>query len=159
VLAGILAATGAAGAEQVDFAGARTAVAMVAARLLPHLGPGDHVALLNNLGGTTPLEMSVLAAELARSALGPRVKRIVGPAATMTALDMHGFPISLLPAGATEDDLNALDARTGDGADATAAMTRARAGRARCLSAERLAGFNDPGAEAVARVFAALARG
>ena len=37
---------------------------------LPHTGAGDHVALLNNLGGTTPLEMSVLAEELARSPLG-----------------------------------------------------------------------------------------
>jgi dihydroxyacetone kinase len=33
----------------------------------PTPGQGDHVALLNNLGSTTPLEMSVLAEELARS--------------------------------------------------------------------------------------------
>ena len=44
--------------------------AMVVDRLAAHMGEGDHVALLNNLGGTTPLEMSVLAEELARSASG-----------------------------------------------------------------------------------------
>jgi dihydroxyacetone kinase len=93
---------GEAGVEQVDFAGAREAMAMVVERLAPHAGPGDHVALLNNLGGTTPLEMSVLAEELARSALGERVKWLVGPAAMMTSLDMHGFSISLLPVDGAE---------------------------------------------------------
>jgi len=91
---------GEAGVEQVDFAGARAAMAMVVERLAPHVGPGDHVALLNNLGGATPLEMSVLAEELARSALAASVKWIIGPAAMMTSLDMQGFSVSLLPAGA-----------------------------------------------------------
>jgi dihydroxyacetone kinase len=323
---------GEAGVEQVDFAGARAAMAMVVDRLAPHAGPGDHVALLNNLGATTPLEMSVLAEELARSSLGARVRWMVGPAPMMTSLDMHGFSVSLLaaseahvaalsapvaphawpglaPLGAVavrplpdglapiqpvpsahparralletccsalmscEKDLNALDAKTGDGdtgttlataaraliaaldrlpladltqlyraiggelsqtmggssgvllaiffaaagdasaggkdwigalsagldrvmqvggaapghrtmidalapalaalqrglaaaaaaarsgADATAGMARARAGRAAYLSADRLTGFNDPGAEGVARLFEHLARG
>ncbi len=88
---------GEAGVEQVDFTGARAAMAMVADRLLPHTGTTDHVALLNNLGGTTPLEMSVLAEELGRSALGARVKWIIGPAPLMTSLDMHGFSVSVLP--------------------------------------------------------------
>lgn len=88
---------GEAGVEQVEFEGARAAMAMVVAKLSPHTGPGAHVALLNNLGGATPLEMSVLAEELARSALADRVKWIVGPAALMTSLDMQGFSVSLLP--------------------------------------------------------------
>ena len=88
---------GEAGIEQVDFSGARSAMAMVVEKLLPHTGAGDHVALLNNLGGTTPLEMSVLAEELARSALGAKIKWLIGPAALMTSLDMHGFSVSLLP--------------------------------------------------------------
>ena len=62
---------GEAGIEQVGFTGARSAMQMVAEKLLPHTSAGDHVALLNNLGSTTPLEMSVLAEELARSPLGP----------------------------------------------------------------------------------------
>jgi ATP-dependent dihydroxyacetone kinase len=323
---------GEAGVEQVDFSGARAAMAMVVDRLLPHLGKGDHVALLNNLGSTTPLEMSVLAEELARSPLGARVKWMIGPAPLMTSLDMHGFSVSLLPVTqgevahlaapvappawpglstlapvalrplpdgltpiqplpsahpahkalldrccaaliACEMDLNALDAKSGDGdtgstlagaaralkaaldrlpladatqlyraigtelsqtmggssgvllaiffaaagdasasgkdwigalsagldrvmqvggaqpghrtmidalapalaalpqglqaaalaarkgADATAGMTRAKAGRASYLSADKLAGYNDPGAEGVARLFETLARG
>ena len=39
------------------------------------------------------------------------------------------------------------------GADATSKITRARAGRASYLAEESLAGHNDPGAEAVARLF------
>ncbi len=92
---------GEAGVQQVDFTGARAAMTMVLARLAPHIGPGDHVALLNNLGGTTPLEMSVLAEELAR-ALGDRIKWVIGPAAMMTSLDMHGFSVSLLPVSAAQ---------------------------------------------------------
>lgn len=88
---------GEAGVEQVDFSGARAAIQMVAARLAPHMGKGDHVALLNNLGSTTPLEMSLLAEELARSPIAPQIKALIGPAPLMTSLDMHGFSLSLLP--------------------------------------------------------------
>lgn len=45
-----------------------------------------------------------------------------------------------------------------DGAEATRAMTRARAGRAAYVGARDLEGSPDPGAVAVARVFEALAR-
>ncbi|MFN0115653.1 MAG: dihydroxyacetone kinase subunit DhaK [Paracoccaceae bacterium] len=94
---------GEAGVEQVDFSGARAAMEMVVDRLAPHMGDGPHVALLNNLGGATPLEMSVLAEELARSRIGARIARMVGPAPLMTSLDMQGFSVSLLPLGADED--------------------------------------------------------
>ncbi|NBE08944.1 dihydroxyacetone kinase subunit DhaK [Paragemmobacter ruber] len=93
---------GEAGIEQVDFSGARSAMQMVAEKLMPHTGQGDHVALLNNLGATTPLEMSVLAEELARSPIGARIKWMIGPAPLMTSLDMHGFSVSLLPVTAEE---------------------------------------------------------
>ena len=86
------------GVEQVDFAGARAAMAMVLDRLSPHVAAGPQVALVNNLGGATPLEMAVLTEELARSPLGARIGHIVGPAPMMTSLDMQGFSISLLPA-------------------------------------------------------------
>jgi DAK2 domain len=43
-----------------------------------------------------------------------------------------------------------------NGADATAAMTSARAGRSTYVSAENLKGFNDPGAEAVALLLEGL---
>ena len=87
---------GEAGIEQVDFASAQQAVAMVVDRLTPNVTEGDYVALLNNLGGATPLEMAVLAEELVQSALGSRIKWLVGPAPLMTSLDMQGFSVSLM---------------------------------------------------------------
>jgi ATP-dependent dihydroxyacetone kinase len=99
---------GEAGVSQVDFAGAREAMAMVVDRLMPHAGDNGHVLLLNNLGGATPLEMAVLADALAQSPLGARAQWIIGPAALMTSLDMQGFSVSLLPV--TPDDVTALAA-------------------------------------------------
>lgn len=90
------------GVEQVDYTGARGAMERVAEKLLGAMGDGPHVALLNNLGGTSVLEMSVLAGELARSALGGRISHVVGPAAMMTSLDMRGFSVSVLPANDVE---------------------------------------------------------
>ena len=89
---------GEAGIEQVDFSTARDAMEMVVDRLAPRIGPGPHVALLNNLGGATPLEMAVLAEELARSRIGEQIRWMVGPAPLMTSLDMQGFSVSLYPA-------------------------------------------------------------
>jgi ATP-dependent dihydroxyacetone kinase len=88
---------GEAGVEQVFFKDAHQAIAMVADRLLPTVIAGPHVALINNLGGTTPLEMAVLAKELMASSIGKHITHVVGPAPMMTSLDMHGFSISLLP--------------------------------------------------------------
>jgi dihydroxyacetone kinase len=94
--------------EQVDFEGARHAIAMVVGRLSGNLGDGPHAVLLNNLGGAMPLEMSILAEELARSEIADKLKWIVGPAEMMTSLDMHGFSVSVLPV--TKDDEAALQA-------------------------------------------------
>ena len=99
---------GEAGVTQVNFTGARSAMAMVADHLTPHMAKSDHVALLNNLGSTTPLEMSVLAEALAQSSIGTKIKWIIGPAAMMTSLDMHGFSVSLLPV--TPDQIECLSA-------------------------------------------------
>lgn len=88
------------GIEQVDFVGARDAVRLVAERLSPHLGKGPCVALINNLGGSTPLEMAILTEELMRSRIGNNIRWIIGPAPLMTSLDMRGFSVSLLPVDA-----------------------------------------------------------
>lgn len=88
---------GEAGIEQVAFTTAREAMERVVDRLAPHMGAGPHVALLNNLGSATPLEMSVLADELTRSRIGDQIRWLVGPAPLMTSLDMRGFSVSLLP--------------------------------------------------------------
>jgi dihydroxyacetone kinase len=62
---------------------------------------GPLAVLLNNLGGTSQLEMSIIAASLLRV---PRldIKVLVGPASVCTSLDMKGFSISFLELG--QDD-------------------------------------------------------
>lgn len=94
---------GEAGIEQVDFRSAREAMEMVVDRLAPNIAPGPHAALLNNLGGATPLEMAVLAEELVKSRIGAQVRWLVGPAPLMTSLDMQGFSVSLLPVGKADE--------------------------------------------------------
>ncbi|PIV77936.1 MAG: dihydroxyacetone kinase [Rhodobacteraceae bacterium CG17_big_fil_post_rev_8_21_14_2_50_63_15] len=102
---------GEAGVEQVDYSDARSAMAIVSQKLGAFLAPGgNYVALLNNLGGASVLEMSVLAHELAHSDLAGRISHIVGPATMMTSLDMRGFSVSLCPA--TPETLAALETTT-----------------------------------------------
>lgn len=98
------------GVEQVSFFGAEQAVAAMVDKLAPAMGAGPHVALLNNLGGTSVLEMSVLAYELARSRIASQIRLMVGPAAIMTSLDMRGVSISVYPL--TPQDEVALQAAT-----------------------------------------------
>jgi dihydroxyacetone kinase len=100
---------GEAGASRMPYVGARQSMAEAVARLLPTLNGGSHAALLNNLGSTTNLEMSILADELRRSAIGPRISHIVGPAAVMTALDMHGFSLTLYSLNAEDEKLLAAE--------------------------------------------------
>lgn len=96
---------GEAGVEQIDFAGARASVATMVERLAAVMGEGPHVVLVNNLGGTSVLEMSVLAHDLLRSSIGDRITHAIGPSPLMTSLDMQGFSISVFPADAEELEL------------------------------------------------------
>ncbi len=102
------------GVQQVKFTDATHAIGAMADKLAATMGPGPHVALLNNLGGTSVLEMSVLAHDLLRSRLGGQISHIVGPASMMTSLDMQGLSISVYPA--TPADIAALTAPVGPGA-------------------------------------------
>ena len=88
---------GEAGIEQVAYTDAKSAMGMVIEKLESKIAPGPHVALLNNLGGATPLEMGVLTNELVQSNIADQVRWLVGPAPMMTSLDMQGFSVSLLP--------------------------------------------------------------
>ncbi|KOF15588.1 dihydroxyacetone kinase [Ensifer adhaerens] len=97
---------GEAGVEQVEFIDARTAMEAVASKLAAAMEDRPHVALINNLGGTSTLEMSVLAHELVASSIGAQISHVVGPAPMMTSLDMRGFSVSVYPAD--EADLKAL---------------------------------------------------
>ena len=94
------------GVEQIEFSSAQQAVQIALQRLQPSVAEQPSVALLNNLGGLTALEMGVLAEELARSELSQRVQWLLGPAALMTSLDMRGFSLSLLSYSA--EDLRLL---------------------------------------------------
>src|SRR5688572_2061801 len=86
------------GVHLVDFSGARQAAAMLSQMLFERVGRATAYALLlNNLGATTALEMGVLVNELLTGPHGRKIKLIVGPAALMTSLDMHGVSASLLP--------------------------------------------------------------
>ncbi|MEM7723846.1 MAG: dihydroxyacetone kinase subunit DhaK [Pseudomonadota bacterium] len=93
------------GVEQVDFSTAMSAMDTVVGKLRGQVGDGDYVALVNNLGSTTPLEMSVLTHALTESGI---VRHVIGPAPMMTSLDMHGFSVSVMEATAAE--LEALSA-------------------------------------------------
>jgi dihydroxyacetone kinase len=99
---------GEAGVEQIGFVDARSAVQAVMEKLAAAVGEGQHVALINNLGGTSAVEMSILAHELFASPISQHLSHVVGPASMMTSLDMHGFSVSLYPA--TAADLEALAA-------------------------------------------------
>ena len=91
------------GVEQVSFTSAQQAMAAMVDKLAATMQDRPHVALLNNLGGTSVLEMSVLAYELAKSKLGPQIKWMVGPAAMMTSLDMRGVSVSVYPLTAADE--------------------------------------------------------
>jgi dihydroxyacetone kinase len=93
---------GEAGVEQVEFSGAQAAVAAMIGRLAVDMEARPHVALINNLGGTSVLEMSIILNEIRLSAIGERINHVVGPAAMMTSLDMQGFSISIYPADEAE---------------------------------------------------------
>jgi dihydroxyacetone kinase len=86
------------GVDLVGFENAAKAAAMVADKLFKAVKPARSYALLiNNLGSTIPLEMSLLANEVLKGKHGKKIKLVCGPANLVTSLDMHGFSLSLLP--------------------------------------------------------------
>ncbi len=101
---------GESGVEQVKFTSAKDAISAVVAKLAAAIEDKPHVALVNNLGGTSVLEMSVLMHEFANSSLAANITHVIGPASMMTSLDMQGFSISVYPI--ETDDLAALSAPT-----------------------------------------------
>ena len=94
------------GVEQISYETADSAIAAVTAKLAPMMGDTPHVALLNNLGGASVLEMSVLANALAQSPIADKLTAIVGPASLMTSIDMRGFSVTVCPA--SEGDIAQL---------------------------------------------------
>ena len=99
---------GESGAEQIALESAKQTMSAVIDKLRGTMGKEPHVALLNNLGGASALEMSVLLHELIQSSVGSQITHVVGPAAMMTSLDMHGFSVSVYPVS-NKADLAALE--------------------------------------------------
>lgn len=83
------------GMEQINYSTAKAAMELVLNRILPHTTSGTLVAILNNLGGCTSLEMDILANALVKSSVGKRIIALIGPAPLMSSLDMRGFSVSL----------------------------------------------------------------
>ncbi len=96
---------GEAGVEQVASSGAKDAIALMSEKLAAGMPKTPHVALVNNLGGASFLEMSILTETLLASDLGGQIRHVIGPDAMMTALDMHGFSISLMELSNGDEDL------------------------------------------------------
>jgi len=86
------------GAERIPIGRVGAMVDAMAERLAARLKPqGEHALIINNLGAVPPLEMGVIANSVLTSGLADRVALVVGPAPLMTALNMNGFSLSLIP--------------------------------------------------------------
>jgi dihydroxyacetone kinase len=85
------------GIERIELPLAGEVAELMAARLERAVPAGPVALLVNNLGGTPDLEMGVVCHSLIATKLGARAKYIVGPTRLMTALDMKGVSISVLP--------------------------------------------------------------
>ncbi len=86
------------GVELIDFATAKQVADLITGILFKNVAKAKNYALLlNNLGGTTPLEMAVLANDILTHPKAKNITTIIGPALLMTSLDMHGASASLLP--------------------------------------------------------------
>jgi triose/dihydroxyacetone kinase / FAD-AMP lyase (cyclizing) len=96
---------GEAGVEQVAAGGAKDAIAKMSEKLVATMSAKPHVALINNLGGSSVLEMSILTSAFVASPLGALTELMVGPDAMMTAIDMHGFSISVMELASGDDAL------------------------------------------------------
>lgn len=56
-----------------------------------------YIALVNNLGAVSELEMSIINQQILQSPVGQSVDYIIGPSAMLTAIDMYGFSLTLVP--------------------------------------------------------------
>jgi triose/dihydroxyacetone kinase / FAD-AMP lyase (cyclizing) len=77
---------------------AKEAVEMVTTRLAPMIdNDRQYAILINNSGGLTDLEMSIITDEVLSSPIKDCIELVIGPASFCTALNMRGFSLSLLP--------------------------------------------------------------
>lgn len=66
-------------------------------RLCKAAGKDARLAVMvNNLGGTSELEMGLIVAEIVRSPLNGQIDFLIGPATLVSSLDMKGFSLSVI---------------------------------------------------------------
>lgn len=94
------------GVEQIEQRSAKKTLALMVDKLAGGQNRRNYVALINNLGATSELEMAVITKELINSSIGDQITHVIGPSPLMTSLDMHGFSVSLLDA--EESDVSLL---------------------------------------------------
>ena len=85
------------GVETLQFRTGHELVSLMVDKLLSVTDKYSPKALLvNNLGGFSALEMSLLTREVLRSSLADEVELLVGPATVVSELDMKGFSLSVI---------------------------------------------------------------
>lgn len=85
------------GVETLPVKHSHELVSLMVDKLLSVTGTAQPVALLvNNLGGFSMLEMSLLTREVLCSPLAKATELLVGPATVVSALDMKGFSLSAI---------------------------------------------------------------
>ena len=84
------------GIAVIDIDQSKNVVELMAEKLLAKTNNKKHALLLNNLGGTSPLEMSLLTKDVVESSLGQSMQYLFGPKPFVTAIDMKGFSLSCL---------------------------------------------------------------
>jgi dihydroxyacetone kinase len=82
------------GIAVIDIDHSRDVVELMAEKLLEKTNNQKYALLLNNLGGTSPLEMSLLTKDVVESSLGENMSYLFGPKPFVTAIDMKGFSLS-----------------------------------------------------------------
>lgn len=82
------------GISVIDIDQSRDVVELMAGKLLAKTNNQKYALLLNNLGGTSPLEMSLLTKDVVESSLGKDMEYLFGPKPFVTAIDMKGFSLS-----------------------------------------------------------------
>ncbi len=103
------------GVATLDTQNSREIAQQMVDRLLEHLGDRTNLLLMiNNLGGFSVLELALLSQHLLASPLGERVRLLQGPATLVSALDMKGISLTVLPlTEALEEALHAPVAVSG----------------------------------------------
>ena len=97
------------GVATLDTQNSREIAKQLTEKLLSHIGDEDNLLLMvNNLGGLSVLELTLATQEILQTPLADRISFIQGPGTLVSALDMKGLSLTVLPLN--DQLLTALDA-------------------------------------------------